>query len=103
MINANNFAADLGQRYRGGCAFFVASEFNRVARWRRFRATTVLTNTRSRPWTANGFGTSFNDAKIAAKMKDADLHFHDLRGHNGHEILCCRHPDSVDRRNYGLG
>lgn len=44
------------------------------------RATTVLTNTRSRPWTTNGFGTSFDDAKIAAKMKAADLHFHDLRG-----------------------
>lgn len=44
------------------------------------RATTVLTNTRGRPWTTNGFGTSFDDAKIAAKMKDTDLHFHDLRG-----------------------
>lgn len=44
------------------------------------RATTVLTNTRGKPWTVNGFGTSFDDAKIAAKMKDEDLHFHDLRG-----------------------
>jgi integrase len=44
------------------------------------RATTVLTNTRGKPWTTNGFGTSFDDAKIAAKMKDRDLHFHDLRG-----------------------
>jgi integrase len=55
------------------------------------RATTVLTNTRRRPWTTNGFGTSFDDAKIAAKMKpdptiegdntpDIDKHFHDLRG-----------------------
>ena len=44
------------------------------------RATTVLTNTRGKPWTTNGFGTSFDDAKIAAKMKDVDLHFHDLRG-----------------------
>jgi integrase len=44
------------------------------------RATTVLTNTRARPWTANGFGTSFDNAKIAANMKQIDLHFHDLRG-----------------------
>jgi integrase len=55
------------------------------------RATTVLTNTRKRPWTTDGFGTSFDDAKIAAKMKpnptikgdntpDLDKHFHDLRG-----------------------
>ncbi|MET4337025.1 MULTISPECIES: site-specific integrase [unclassified Bradyrhizobium] len=44
------------------------------------RSTTVLTNTRGRPWTTNGFGTSFDDAKIAAKLKEADLHFHDLRG-----------------------
>ena len=37
------------------------------------RATTVLTNTRARPWTANGFGTSFdNNAKIAANMKQID-------------------------------
>lgn len=45
------------------------------------RATTVLTSGRyHRPWTVDGFGSSFNKAKIAAKMTDADLHFHDLRG-----------------------
>jgi hypothetical protein len=44
------------------------------------QATTVLTNVRRRPWTANGFGTAFNRAKIAAGMTDRDLHFHDLRG-----------------------
>ncbi len=44
------------------------------------RATTVLSNVRRRPWTANGFGTAFNRAKIAADMADRDLHFHDLRG-----------------------
>ena len=44
------------------------------------RGIMVLTNTRGKAWTANGFGTSFDDAKIAAKMKDRDLHFHDLRG-----------------------
>jgi hypothetical protein len=43
-------------------------------------ATTVLSNVRRRPWTANGFGTAFNRAKIAAGMADRDLHFHDLRG-----------------------
>jgi integrase len=44
------------------------------------RSTTILTNVRRRPWTANGFGTAFNRAKITAKMDGRDLHFHDLRG-----------------------
>jgi len=44
------------------------------------RATTVLTSSKRRPWTANGFGSSFNDAKHAAGMADKNLHFHDLRG-----------------------
>jgi len=44
------------------------------------RSTTILTNSRRRPWTANGFGTAFNRAKIGAGMTDRDLHFHDLRG-----------------------
>jgi integrase len=46
------------------------------------RATTILTNSRGRPWTADGFGSSWWKA-----MKDAglhaqgiDLHLHDLRG-----------------------
>jgi integrase len=44
------------------------------------RSTTVLTNRRGRPWTQDGFGSSFNKAKAAAGMADTDLHFHDLRG-----------------------
>jgi integrase len=28
----------------------------------------------------DGFGSSFNKAKIDAEMNDRDLHFHDLRG-----------------------
>ncbi len=45
------------------------------------RATTILTSGRHhRPWTTDGFGSSFNKAKIAAGMADVDLHFHDLRG-----------------------
>jgi len=44
------------------------------------RSTTILTNVHRRPWTANGFGTAFNRAKIAAGMDERDLHFHDLRG-----------------------
>jgi integrase len=44
------------------------------------RSTTILTNTRGRSWTRNGLGTAFNRAKIAAGMRDRDLHFHDLRG-----------------------
>jgi integrase len=44
------------------------------------RATTILTNSRHRPWTADGFGSSFNKAKIDAGMSERDLHFNDLRG-----------------------
>jgi integrase len=38
---------------------------------------TVLSNTRWQPWTAMGFGSRFNDAKIASGV---DKHLHDLRG-----------------------
>jgi integrase len=44
------------------------------------RSPTVLTNSRRRPWTVDGFGSSFNKAKTDAGLADADLHFHDLRG-----------------------
>ena len=43
-------------------------------------STTILTNSRRRPWTADGFGSSFNTAKKEAGIADKDLHFHDLRG-----------------------
>lgn len=43
-------------------------------------STTILTNARRRPWTADGFGSSFNTAKKNAGIADRDLHFHDLRG-----------------------
>jgi integrase len=44
------------------------------------RSTTILTSSKRRPWTADGFGSSFNKAKIDAKMNELDLHFNDLRG-----------------------
>ena len=44
------------------------------------RATTVLTSSKRRPWTTDGFGSSFNTAKHDAGLADRDLHFHDLRG-----------------------
>jgi integrase len=43
-------------------------------------STTILTNSRRRPWTPDGFGSSFNTAKKEAGISDKDLHFHDLRG-----------------------
>jgi integrase len=39
-----------------------------------------LTSSKRRPWTADGFGSSFNTAKHDAGLGDRDLHFHDLRG-----------------------
>lgn len=47
------------------------------------RSTKVLTSSKGTPWTSGGFGSSFNKAKIAAKMHDndgVDLNFNDLRG-----------------------
>jgi integrase len=43
------------------------------------RSTTILTNSRGRPWTHDGFSTSFYNAKLKLGS-DYDLHFHDLRG-----------------------
>ena len=43
-------------------------------------STVILTSQRRRPWTANGFGSAFSRAKIAAGLQERDLHFHDLRG-----------------------
>jgi integrase len=42
------------------------------------RSTTILTNSKGRPWSNDGFGTMLNNAKVAAGI--GDLHFHDLRG-----------------------
>lgn len=42
-------------------------------------ATTILTNSRGRPWTGDGFRASWGKAFIKSKLTD-DLHFHDLRG-----------------------
>jgi integrase len=43
------------------------------------RATTILTNSKGRPWARNGFGTAFNRTKKKAGIV-ADLHIYDLRG-----------------------
>lgn len=43
-------------------------------------STTVLTNSRRRPWTRDGFNSTFLKAKIKARLQNANLHFHDLRG-----------------------
>ena len=41
-------------------------------------AVTILTNSRGRPWTEDGFRTSWDKAFRRTSLKD--LHFHDLRG-----------------------
>jgi integrase len=43
------------------------------------RSTTILTNSKGRPWTGDGFGTMITKAKAKAGIGD-ELHFHDLRG-----------------------
>jgi integrase len=42
-------------------------------------STQVLTNAYGRPWTSDGFRTSWGKACIKAALRN-DLHFHDLRG-----------------------
>lgn len=44
------------------------------------RATTILTSTRRKPWTASGLSTAVQRVKAHARWEDRDLHFHDLRG-----------------------
>lgn len=44
------------------------------------QSTAILTNSRKRPWTADGLNSSFTSAMKGAKLKERDLHFHDLRG-----------------------
>jgi integrase len=44
------------------------------------QSTTILTNSKQRPWRQTGFGTAFNRAKIRAGMHDSGFHFHDLCG-----------------------
>jgi integrase len=41
---------------------------------------TILRNTYGEPWTSDGFRSSWGTAFDRAKLGDADLHFHDLRG-----------------------
>jgi integrase len=41
---------------------------------------TILRNTFGQPWTSDGFRASWGTAIDRAKLGDADLHFHDLRG-----------------------
>ena len=44
---------------------------------RRALPATVLSNSRWQPWSASGFGSRFNDAKVEAGIS---VHLHDLRG-----------------------
>jgi integrase len=57
------------------------------------RSTTILTNSKARPWTKDGFGSSFNKAKVAAGMNDGNLHFHDLRGTAATRFYVARIPE----------
>lgn len=44
------------------------------------RATTVLTSSKKRPWTGDGFGSSWWKTLQDAGLGDSDLRFHDFRG-----------------------
>lgn len=59
------------------------------------RSTTILTSSKGRPWTKDGFGSSFSKAKAAAGMADADLHFHDLRGTAATRFYTAELPERV--------
>jgi hypothetical protein len=74
----------------------------RSALYRAVRSTTVLTSSKRRPWTAYGFGSSFNEAKHAAGIADKDLHFHDFARHGRYQVLHCGPSDRRDRGNSGM-
>jgi hypothetical protein len=65
------------------------------------RSTTILTSSKQRPWTADGFRSSFNDAQRAAGVADKDLHFHDLRALL-QPLLHCRSLHPRHRGNTGV-
>jgi integrase len=44
------------------------------------RSPVILTNSRKKPWTADGLNSSFAPAMVKAGLKAQKLHFHDLRG-----------------------
>lgn len=44
------------------------------------RQVTILTNSRKRPWSKDGFSSVFTKARDEAGLGERNLHFHDLRG-----------------------
>jgi integrase len=44
------------------------------------KSTTILTSSKGRPWTDDGFGSSWWKTVQDAGLSDRDYHFHDLRG-----------------------
>src|SRR5262249_37872248 len=67
------------------------------------RSTTILTNSRNRPWTLDGFSSSFNKAKINAGLTSRDLHFHDLRGTAATRFYVAGLPERVIAEIMGWG
>ena len=67
------------------------------------RSTTILTNVRRRPWTANGFGTAFNRAKIARGDERARPALPRPPGNGGDEVLHRRRSRARDRGDHGVG
>jgi integrase len=65
------------------------------------RSTTILTNSRDRPWTLDGFGSSFNKAKCGAHQPRSA--FSRSEGNGSNPILRCRPLRTSDCRNHGLG
>jgi integrase len=63
------------------------------------RATTILTSSKRRPWTADGFGSSFNKAKIDAGMSERDLSARNCRN----EVLHRQLHHARDRRDARVG
>ena len=65
------------------------------------RATTILTNSRHTPWTKDGFGSSFNKAKVAAGIERACTSTTFAAPPPPGSTW--RHPEARDRRDHGLG
>ena len=59
------------------------------------RGPVILTNTLGRPWTSDGFRTSWG--KPVDRAGIGDLTFHDLQGHGRRAARDCRRDGAADR------
>ena len=60
----------------------------------------ILRNTFGEAWISDGFRASWGKAFDRAKLGDADIHFHDLRGYSGDAVGLVRMHNAADCRDH---